>query len=410
MRLTILNQFYLPDISPTAQMAGSLAEHRANCGDAVTVVTSRTNYVRTSLPRPNAAEAPNPKLYRISATNFGKTNLFYRCLDYLTFYSLATIRMIVMPRQDVVISMTTPPFIALAALIHRALHPKTRLILWIQDCYPEIAENSNVIKESGVLSRTARAVNRFLFRSLEHIVVLDSSMRNIIKTNYESVQGHLSIEIIPNWERLDQFVYPPSNDQLLPPPPSLDLLCQEGKFIVLYLGNAGYGHRFETILDVAQALRDLHFLFLFIGGGSKWRWLSDQKNERRLSNLELHGYVQKELTPAIMARAHCAFVTMRDETVGLISPSKIHANLAMGLPLLYIGPKDSNVDEAIQEFDCGCSLRHGNHEGAIRFLEQLRTVPAELDQYRENARRAFMNAYSDRQSLPKFDRLLEDSR
>ena len=31
-----------------------------------------------------------------------------------------------------------------------------------------------------------------------------------------------------------------------------------------------------------------------------------------------------------------------------MSPSKLHANLAAGLPVLYVGPEGSNVDEAIK--------------------------------------------------------------
>ena len=38
MRLTIVNQYYVPDISPTAQLAASLAEHRAARGDHVTII------------------------------------------------------------------------------------------------------------------------------------------------------------------------------------------------------------------------------------------------------------------------------------------------------------------------------------------------------------------------------------
>ena len=45
MRLTLLNQFYAPDISPTAQLAASLAEHRVTLGDEVTVVTGRAGYL-----------------------------------------------------------------------------------------------------------------------------------------------------------------------------------------------------------------------------------------------------------------------------------------------------------------------------------------------------------------------------
>ena len=49
MRLTVLNQFYAPDISPTAQLASSLAEHRAEQGDDVTIVTGRAGYLEGRL-------------------------------------------------------------------------------------------------------------------------------------------------------------------------------------------------------------------------------------------------------------------------------------------------------------------------------------------------------------------------
>ena len=51
MRLTLVNQFYAPDISPTAQLAASLAEHRADLGDEVTVITGRAGYLEGLAPR-----------------------------------------------------------------------------------------------------------------------------------------------------------------------------------------------------------------------------------------------------------------------------------------------------------------------------------------------------------------------
>ena len=38
-----------------------------------------------------------------------------------------------------------------------------------------------------------------------------------------------------------------------------------------------------------------------------------------------------------------------DEILGVMSPSKMHGNLAMGLPILFVGPKGCNVDEAVQQ-------------------------------------------------------------
>ena len=43
-----------------------------------------------------------------------------------------------------------------------------------------------------------------------------------------------------------------------------------GRFIVLHLGNLGFGHRTDTIADVAAALADEDVTFLFVGGGERY--------------------------------------------------------------------------------------------------------------------------------------------
>jgi UDP:flavonoid glycosyltransferase YjiC (YdhE family) len=86
-----------------------------------------------------------------------------------------------------------------------------------------------------------------------------------------------------------------------------------------------------------------------------------------------------------------------------MSPSKLHANLAAGLPVVYVGPEGSNVDEAIQRHGVGRSLRHGDVEGLVRAVREL----AADDGVRARARRAFEEHYSDAAALPAFDAVLE---
>ena len=43
-----------------------------------------------------------------------------------------------------------------------------------------------------------------------------------------------------------------------------------------------------------------------------------------------------------------ALITLDERSIGVMSPSKLHANLAAGLPVVYVGPQGSNVDEAIE--------------------------------------------------------------
>src|SRR5687767_14992425 len=157
MRLTLINQYYRPDISPTAQLSASLAEHRAKRGDRVTVISSRGEYVVRRRGSAFAASSKsNPRVIRLWTPSLGKVTLLNRLLEYLAFYVMALWHAVTLPRQDVIVSLTTPPYIALAAVLHKLLHRRTRVVLWNMDCYPDVIERANIIRKGGVISRALR--------------------------------------------------------------------------------------------------------------------------------------------------------------------------------------------------------------------------------------------------------------
>lgn len=403
MRITILNQFYKPDLAPTGHLAASLAEHRASQGDMVTVITSLGGYVTASPIVSSGEETGNLRVIRLWTPRLGKKHSLSRIIDYSLFYIQAALRTLFLPSQDVVVSLTTPPFIAWAGALHKFLHRSAKLVLWNMDSYPEILERTGVIAEGTPVSRFLRALNRALFKRLDYLISLDDAMSRLLTSSYLDEGSQLPSTVIPNWETLDQFSEARS-EMLLPASFDYDL---EDNFVVLYLGNAGFGHSFETVLDAAKRLEKKAVVFLFVGGGRKWPWLEEQIDRRAMDNLLLHPYVPKEVTPAVMSLADCALITLNQPALGVISPSKLHSNLAMSLPIVYVGPEGGNVDEAIASFDCGISLRHGEVDRLVEFIESLSEDGALLEKFRQNARRAFDEAYNDRVTLPEFDRIID---
>jgi glycosyltransferase involved in cell wall biosynthesis len=173
---------------------------------------------------------------------------------------------------------------------------------------------------------------------------------------------------------------------------------------VLYTGNAGVAHEFETVLDAAGQLREAPITFLFIGGGAARGWIQQEANRRGLANILLHDYVPtKQEIRSIMACAGCALITLKDWSAGVVSPSKLHANLAMGLPIAYVGPANSNVGECIRHFNCGLHCRPGQIRELAEFILLLSQDAICRDYYALRARAAFDDAYCDRKTLPQFD-------
>ncbi len=161
------------------------------------------------------------------------------------------------------------------------------------------------------------------------------------------------------------------------------------------------------MLEAANRLSQDPVAFLFVGGGKKWSELEVQRDCRGLEHFHLHAYIPKELTPLVMVLADCALITLNESALGVISPSKLHSNLAMRLPIIYIGPEGSNVDQAIKEFNCGASLRHGDVDQVVEFIRKLQSDKEFFLSYQHNARRAFEEAYNDRVGLPKFDEIID---
>ena len=408
MRITFINQFYRPDSAPTAQLTADVAEFFAKQGHDVTVVASQGGYVGQAREADNK-DNNQPHVCRIWTPQFGKGSVLKRCIDYSIFYVLTLIKMLAHRRQDVVIALTTPPYIAWAGAAHKLLHRRCRLILWNMDCYPEVAERAGVMKPHGPLARAMYWLNHRLFNRLDHLVCLDQAMVDLLAPYSDARRERgsaLPTTVIPNWEKLAS--YPPDSS-----PNKWEGIIElglDGRFLVLYMGNMGFGHDFESVLDAAEQLRDEPIAFLFIGGGKRYQEIAEQAKQRNLDHVVTIPYLPWEQVPQAMLAGGCALITLRDDMLGVMSPSKLHANLAAGLPILYVGPTGSNVDHAITRFGCGLSARHGEVESIVSYIRLLANDPSHREALRTKSREAFDQAYNDTVTLPQFLSLLDQDR
>jgi glycosyltransferase involved in cell wall biosynthesis len=272
------------------------------------------------------------------------------------------------------------------------------------DCYPEVTEGAGLTKKAGTISRLLRWCNRALFLSLDHLVCLDQAMADLLLSQYCRARRELPCSVIPNWEPAAFF----AGKRPVTPCSSPTAESLAGRFVLLYLGNAGYAHEFQTLLDAADLLRETSATFLFVGGGASRAWIEQEFARRGLRNVLLQDYVpSKEETRSIMASADCALITLKSWAAGVVSPSKLHANLAMRLPIVYVGPQYSNVDECIERFRCGISCRPGQAGRVADFILSLANDPAAHQEYGRRARVAFEEAYCDLQTLPQWDQVLQ---
>src|SRR5580658_7714128 len=115
MSVSIVNPFFWPDLAATVQFVSDLArllgrEHE------VTVICSGGSYAGTA----STDEAPPVEIIRIPGFRYRRGALA-RLVSYTTFFIAALWHELRVPRQDVILTMTTPPLLAIGGSIVKKL-------------------------------------------------------------------------------------------------------------------------------------------------------------------------------------------------------------------------------------------------------------------------------------------------
>ena len=107
MKILLLNQAFYPDVVSTAQHASDLAAKLAESGHEVTVVCGRRAYDHPGKQYPKTEIWRNVRIKRISSFGFGKGARWRRAMDFGSFLLSCLVRLIALPRHDLVIALTS---------------------------------------------------------------------------------------------------------------------------------------------------------------------------------------------------------------------------------------------------------------------------------------------------------------
>jgi hypothetical protein len=98
-------------------------------------------------------------------------------------------------------------------------------------------------------------------------------------------------------------------------------------------------------------------------------------------------YQPREALPESLAAGDLHLVAMGDAMVGIVHPSKIYSALAVGRPVLALGPRHSHVAELVHRHRLGWHIEHGDVPEATRALQEFAELaPAQLAVLGERAR------------------------
>jgi colanic acid biosynthesis glycosyl transferase WcaI len=346
MRFLLLNQTFHPDVTATGQHLSEAAARLVERGHAVEVVTSRRAYDQPGVLFARRESWRGVRILRVGSTGFGKGARWKRAADFGSFMALCCARAATVRRPDVVVALTSPPLISYLGARLAKLR-RARFCYWVMDFNPDEAIAAGWLRADSLVARLLDRLSRFSLRRADRIIALDRFMRDRIVAKGIPADR---VSVISPWTQDDNVRYDPAGRARFRRAHGLD-----DKFVVMYSGNHSPCHPLDTLLEAARQLRaEANVGFCFVGGGSEFARVQQFAADHALTNVLCLPYQPFDQLAGSLSAADLHAVVMGERFVGLVHPCKVYNILAVGAPLLYIGPAPSHVTEIM---DAAAHLR-----------------------------------------------------
>jgi glycosyltransferase involved in cell wall biosynthesis len=376
-RVLFLNRSFWPDREATGQFLTELCDDLSRDHE-VTIIAGPSYHVpgtRAGGIRLWSRESRGKvSIVRTWGTRFSKSNLAGRLVNLGSYYLLAALAALWLPRPDVIVAETDPPLLgALAAVLKQRWGCK--LIYNVRDLYPDIAEATGGVRNPLLLG-LLRHANDFAYKRADLIVTLGHDMANRIVAKGVPAD---KVAVVPDWvdcERIRPLADNPMRRNF------------GGKFVVMYSGNLGLSQQLENVLEAAGRLSDdERIIFALIGEGARKQWLEERALAMGLPNVIFMPYQPLENLAESLSAADLHLIPLAPGTAGCLVPSKLYGIIAAGRPFIAMMEENAEVAQIARKEAVGFVVRPGDVEGLVRAIREAADAPPRLKQMGVRARR-----------------------
>ena len=404
MRICIVNEFFYPDSAGgTGTVLSDLVRSlRAMDPELeIDVVTSANLYRQPKADLAAYEEWNGVRIHRLSTPHPNGLSMPLRLGANLLFCTLALAKLVSLPAYDLVLLGTAPPMVAMGAVFLKKLRG-TPFVYIVYDLEPDRSITMKLLSPKHPVAKIFQHGQRRWLRAAAKVVVLGEYMgEHLCRTYGVPAQN---IEAIPIGS---------DPAEIVPGPKASRFRAQHSLsgFLILYSGNFGRYHNFDTVLDAAAQLKDTHpgISFALVGDGAQKAHISRRVTEERLTNVRLFDFVAKDAYADLLASADVSLVTLEPGMEGLCVPSKFYSILASGRPVVATVSPKSEVARVIDEAQAGVHLEQTATEHLVSALIALMEQPARAEQMGRNARCILEEKYSMSQVARQYHSLLHEA-
>jgi glycosyltransferase involved in cell wall biosynthesis len=357
-RVLIFYHYFFPDDVVSATHISELAEGLVKRGWEVTVMPCNRGCRDESRRYPHRDEWNGVRIRRVWRPKIPQASSLGRLVNavwMIVRWSLAALSPRAAP--DVIIIGTDPVLSVLVARFWNLFRPKTRVVHWCFDLYPEAAVADGMLKANGAAQRWIRRMLRPAYRACDLIADLGPCMRARL-TAYAPAAKFVT---------LTPWALAEPDAPLQPDPQERRNLFGDAGLALMYSGNFGRAHSYEEILQFARALRGASVRLVFSVRGNREEALRKAVADDD-RNVSFCGFASADRLERRLGAADIHVVSLHHEWTGMVVPSKFFGAIAAGRPVLFAGSGDSAVAKWIEGYRLGWVL---NADNVAQITEQL---------------------------------------
>lgn len=399
-RLLVLSQVYPPDPASVGQHMGDAAEEMVRRGWDVKVLTSARGYDDSSIRYDSREDRNGVDVRRLPLSSFGKRHFLLRALAAILFMLQTIVRGLFAGKSDVLLVSTSPPMCIVAALVIRMFR-RTSIKFWVMDINPDQLIALGAIKPTSLSARIMDFFNRWILRKSDDVIVLDRFMGDSMM---KKLDVRSKLHTMPPWPHEDHLETVPRDENPFRKEHGL-----QDKFVFMYSGNHAIGLPLKTFLDAAVTFKDdPKIVFLFVGGGVRKKEVEEAIETHDLKNMISLPYQPIENLRFSLSTADVHLVGVGDDMVGVVHPCKIYGAMAVGRPILLLGPDPCHVSDLVHENNIGWHIGIGDFEKAKQVIREIADTPrSELDAMGERSLQAVRDQLSKDRLCGMFCDVLE---
>lgn len=391
-RIILVSELFYPEESATAHILTKIAGELAQEFELL-VLTGPVSYEGRSHNNASTPPVDIKRILRTRAPGLSKNKILGRLSRFLILtVGLGWKTLLKSRSTDTVFAVTNPAPLLVALAVIRKLR-RFQLVFLVHDVFPENAVAAGIIRRDHLLYPLIKRVFDWAYGSADAVITIGRDMSEVIARKIPARAD--KITLIENWADYP-LIERIARDQSMIPSMGLS-----NRITIQYAGNIGRAQGLLEFVHLVSAAQNNDVRYVFRGSGALSNALREATEGRESFILE--GSYPRSEQSQILGACDIALVILGPDMYGLGVPSKAYNILASGKPLLFLGPKDSEIYRLIKSHNIGWAFDWMETEQLIELINHLSINDLRsIEERGNNARLLAETCYTEAGQLAKF--------